>query len=56
MGVGFRFFSDGGCPKTVSWDTDLGGWGGMAGSMGNWLLVKADYRQNHSVVLPLSAP
>lgn len=56
MRVGFRFFSDSGWPKTVTWDTDLGGWGGTTGSVGNWLLVKADYRQNHSVVLLLSAP
>ena len=56
LAVGFRFFSDDGWPKTITWDTDLGGWGGTVGSVGNWLLVKADYRQNHSVVLPLSAP
>ena len=56
LAVGFRFFSNGGWPITVTWDTDFGRWGGTAGSVENWLLVKADYMQSYSVLLPLSAP
>ena len=34
LAVGFRFFSNGGWPITVTWDTGLGRWGGSAGECG----------------------